>query len=480
MAISQELLFKLGANSKGLRAALQAVKRDVKAAVRDVAMIGAAIGVQSVRKAVEFEAAMAEVNTIMRGSPAEVAAMSKALLDLSLATGRTTQELTGGLYDALSAGVPKENAIDFLAVASRAAIGGVTDTKTAVKGITAVMAGFGLTTDETANIADAFFTTVRLGKTTFPELAANIGKVAAIANSAGIGLDEVAAAMATMTLTMKTEESATMLRGAIIGLTKASPALIDAMGQLGFSSATAMLETMTLQEALQKIAGTTDGTNEAMIKLFPSVEAMRGVLALTGTAAATANTHLEEMSSKTGSADAAFATMANTGKMALSQLNSAVGAAFITIGTELIPQVREMAVLLAAIASDPERLQGLVMIFQGVGIAIQGAIVALEKFFNLMEKPTNFLAREMLLAADPDALNRQWRHTAAISDEDVNAARALMASGMRGADVTGNFAAGVEMVELQRELLGEIRTRLPAANSGMVSTSTAGVSGGSM
>jgi hypothetical protein len=207
---------------------------------------------------------------------------------------------------------------------------------------------------------------------------------------------------------------------------------------------------------------------------------MRGVLALTGTATGTANTHLEEMSSKTGAADAAFATMANTGRMALSQLNSAVGAAFIAIGTELIPQLREMSVLLAAIASDPERLQGLVMIFQGVGIAIQNAVVALEKFFNLMEKPINFLAKEMLLAADPDALNRQFRQTAAISDEDVNAARALMTSGMRGADVTGSFAAGAEMVELQRELLGEIRTRLPAANSGMVSTSTAGVSGGSM
>ena len=90
MAVSQELLFKLGADAKGLKNTLRQIKVDVRAAMRDIALLGGAIGVQSIRKAVEFEASMAEVNTIMRGTPAEVATLSKAMLDLSMATGQTT------------------------------------------------------------------------------------------------------------------------------------------------------------------------------------------------------------------------------------------------------------------------------------------------------------------------------------------------------------------------------------------------------
>jgi hypothetical protein len=61
MAVSQELLFKLGADAKGLKNTLRQIKVDVRAAMRDIALLGGAIGVQSIRKAVEFEASMAEV-----------------------------------------------------------------------------------------------------------------------------------------------------------------------------------------------------------------------------------------------------------------------------------------------------------------------------------------------------------------------------------------------------------------------------------
>jgi TP901 family phage tail tape measure protein len=332
----------------------------------------------------------------------------------------------------------------------------VTDTKTAVNGLTSVMTGFGVKAEDTGQVADAFFAAIRLGKTTFPQLAANIGKVGSVAQSAGVSFQEVLAAMATMTLGgMSTEESATMLRGALVGLTKASPALQDELKALGFANGTAMLKSMSLQDALQLLQSRTDGTAEAMLKLFPGVEAARGVLALTGTQAGLAANVLGQVRNSAGEAGAAFGTMAQTGTMAMNQLTAASGAAFVQIGTALIPQVKELAGFMSQLASDPQRLEGLVEVFKGVGVAIELALKSLEKFFELAKKPTNFLSDQLagLFMTDKVALNSPVK-------------------------LKQNESPIGVLYDMTEKLVKIVDARLPAADGNKVSTSTAGLGAG--
>ncbi len=119
-------------------------------------------------------------------------------------------DAVGGLYQALSAGIPPDNAIEFLRTSGKAAVAGVSNIETAVDGISSVLNAYSMGMQGTGKISDLFFETVRLGKTTFDELAQNIGKVAPIANSAGVGIDQLFGAYATLTKQgIKTDEATT-------------------------------------------------------------------------------------------------------------------------------------------------------------------------------------------------------------------------------------------------------------------------------
>jgi TP901 family phage tail tape measure protein len=145
---------------------------------------------------------------------------------LSKEFGIAQNILTGGLYQALSAGVPKENALAFMQVASQAAIAGVTDVETAVDGLTTVVNAFGLETSQTQEVADSMFAAVKGGKTTFEELSASLFNVAPMAAAAQVSFSEVNAAIATLTAAgVPTAQATTQIRAAFVALQEPSKEL---------------------------------------------------------------------------------------------------------------------------------------------------------------------------------------------------------------------------------------------------------------
>ncbi|KKL71754.1 hypothetical protein LCGC14_2091710, partial [marine sediment metagenome] len=149
-------------------------KRTRKLQIAMVAMGGvilASLGM-SMKAAASFEKAMREVNTMMGLSEKKFQDFSKDVQNLATDLGVNAVESAEALYQAISAGIPKENVLEFLTIATKAAIGGVTDTTTAVDGLTTVINAFKLQMSETQKVADIMFTTVKGGKTTFEKLSA--------------------------------------------------------------------------------------------------------------------------------------------------------------------------------------------------------------------------------------------------------------------------------------------------------------------
>ena len=105
------------------------------------AAIGAAavgVGVASVKMAAGFDKGMREVNTLLKLPEAQFKKLQDETLELSRQLGITADEVVPALYQAISAGVPRENVMEFLQTAGEASIGGVTDLTTAVDGLTSV------------------------------------------------------------------------------------------------------------------------------------------------------------------------------------------------------------------------------------------------------------------------------------------------------------------------------------------------------
>lgn len=292
----------------------------------------------ALKAAADFETAMREVNTMMGLSQEEFAGFSKEVQTLAADLGVDAVEAAKALYQAISAGVPRENVLDFLTIATKAAIGGVTDTETAVDGLSTVLNAFKLPLSETQKIADIMFTTVKGGKTTFEELSASLFQVAPIAAASKISFEEVSAALSTMTKQgVPTKVAVTQLRQAMIALQKPTVDMNKVIKSLGFESGQTMVAEIGLAESLNRLRDATAGNNEQLMKMFGSVEAGGAVLALTGDNAVMFAADLEAMANAAGSASAAFLEMEKSASRQLSHIKANFKDFSITIGTILLP-----------------------------------------------------------------------------------------------------------------------------------------------
>jgi len=120
-----------------------------------VAMVGAAVRAQKFNKQI---GQIATLTTIAAST------LKHEVRGMSAEFGLAKDELTKGLYDALSAGVPENNVFDFMRTAAKAAIGGAATTAESVDLLTTAMNAFKIPAEDADQLADKLFTTVKLGK----------------------------------------------------------------------------------------------------------------------------------------------------------------------------------------------------------------------------------------------------------------------------------------------------------------------------
>lgn len=349
-----ELFVKVGADTRGLDKGLKKAEASAQGfankfgrqmKIAGAAMIGvtAAIGGASLKMASDFDSAMREVNTMMLLGEDQFKGFSKEVQSAARELGVSATNSAKALYQAISAGIPKENVVDFLKIATKAAIGGVTDTTTAVDGLTTVLNAFKIPVSKAQHVADVMFTTVKGGKTTFEELSASLFNVAPIAAASGIKFEEVAAALASITKQgVPTAVATTQLRAAIQALSAPTAAQKAMMQELGLEMNQATLESKGLAGSFNMVMEATGGNMEELRKLVGSVEAVQGILALTGQNAQTFQNDLDAMSNAAGAATDAFDQMENTTARKFAKMKAQLSDIAITIGTALLPILQKL------------------------------------------------------------------------------------------------------------------------------------------
>lgn len=319
--------------------------------IRRGGLVAAAGIAASVREAHLFAKQMAEVQTMT--NKADISGMSDQVRELSGELGMAKDELSKGLYNALSAGVPADNAIEFLRVASRAAIAGVSDVATSVDALSTVVNAYGIEASEAGRVSDILFAAVRGGKTTFGEIAAGLGDVVPVAAQAGISFEDIAAAIATATTQgMKTDKVYTGIRAAIVGILKPSDSLAGLFQRLG-TSGEKLLRTRGLQRTLQMIGDAAGGSTAELVKFLPNVRALPLVMTMIGSNAAKATKDVDSMVNSLGAADKAFRTMDNvrTWEKAWQSFRGVVTEFGEAINTAVGPHIERLAGWFGEIAS---------------------------------------------------------------------------------------------------------------------------------
>ncbi len=328
-----------------VKGAEKAAKAVGKAAIAGTAVALTAVtaaGAGAVVSAVNFQAQMRNVGTLLDGDVnAKLQAMGDDLKQVSLRTGAATSDLTAGLYDVVSAFGESAESVKQLEIASKAAKAGNATTSDSVALLSAVTKGYGDTSAAAMQKAsDLAFQTVKLGQTTFPELASSMGQVVPLASTLAVTQEELFGAMATLTgVTGGTAEVTTQLKATMQGFLSPSGEMEKALRKMGYASGAAALEQEGLGGILDKLKESVNGDQVAFANLFSSVEAKNAVLALTGAQAENFASKTEQMEEAAGAADRAFQTQTSSVKEMAGRLKNAGQVMLTSLGEKVLPYI---------------------------------------------------------------------------------------------------------------------------------------------
>jgi TP901 family phage tail tape measure protein len=302
--------------------------------------LGVGFGLRiAIKQMADFETAIAEVSTLIKGAEVDTKNMEKTIINMSKKVGKSATELAKGAYQVLSAGITDaSDSMMVLDQAAKASIAGITDTFTAVDILTTALNAYGREAEDVTNISDVLFTTVRLGKTTFSELANTLGNVLPFSSQLGISIEEVGAAMATLTAAgISTDIAATSLRATFVSLIqnadkfqKLGIDIIDVVGKRGMAGAMA---------ALQKV---TEGNLKAVQELFPETRSLTAVLTLAGKSADSFAENISEMNDATGATEQAYGKMSNTIAKKTEAMIASIEAIGLSLSNKVIPPLSEV------------------------------------------------------------------------------------------------------------------------------------------
>lgn len=336
LRLSDEMSTKLDAAGKGLK--------DFGHSMLPISSAIGAVGVAGFKMANDLNRAMANVQTLIPGATERILQLKEGVKAVAHETGKSSVDIAGGLYQVVSANVAASEQMKFLEVASMAAAAGLSTTRESVNLLALVTKGYNDTSAEAAEkTANLAFLTVKLGLTTYPELAASMGAVVPIAKSLNVSQEELFASMATLTgATGDAAMVSTQLRSIMADMMKPSEEMSAAIEKLGYSGVQAMVSQLGLVGSMNALISKTDGSAEQIAKLFNNVRALPAVFALSGSQAANFSTKLGQMKDSAGEMKLAFDQQTqgvNAAGFAFEQFKHSAEGALRDVGDAIAPSL---------------------------------------------------------------------------------------------------------------------------------------------
>jgi TP901 family phage tail tape measure protein len=321
------------------------------------AVFGAAGLAKAAEAASGFERSLADVNTLLDGSGVSVSRYREQLLELSGRSSRDLLDLTKGLYDTLSSGIPAvegaAGAFAVLEASQKAAASGGAETADVVRAVNAVLNAYKKSGLTAAQVTDKLRVTVDKGVTTMPELASSLGQIVGISSAFGVSLDEVLAVMAQLTLGgLSTSEALTSVRQIMVSLARPPKEVGERFKALGIEYGVTALKGKQLTGVLEDVIAKTQGSASEITQLFTDVDGLKGVLSLTSQGFDSLHQNLDAVKNSTGAVDRAAAKVNATFNEQWKVLKNRVTAALIQIGDRMLPALTAtMNALSSALAS---------------------------------------------------------------------------------------------------------------------------------
>lgn len=365
------------------------------ATIATVALGGAVLATTKVFAG--FDEALHNIASISKDTEFVFGEMKDKIEDLSVARGQGLEELSAALYDIVSSGFQADEALGILDASSKAAVAGMSSVANAGKSLTAVINAYKnatgelkLTWRDASKVSDVAFAAVREGVFTFEELTQQQGDNLSLAAELNVSYQELAASYVVLTRAGNNlSESTTQVNGILRTFLKPNEQLADAIDRYGESilhvsglTGSALVQTYGFGAALEFVNQATEGSADALGKLFPNVRALRGEVGLGGRNLQEFKHQLDIMNLAFDEGTAtqkAFAIQSQATAFQLRQAKQEILVAAAALGSQFAPGVLIAAKAVAFAAHQfsilPGFLQAATGYVGGFGLAVSATVV---------------------------------------------------------------------------------------------------------
>lgn len=360
-----------------------------------IAALGVTMIAWAVNSAGKFSDQTNEIYTLFEATAPKFDDFKDSVKDYASQSSASIDEINAALYQAVSAGVAYGDSVEFVRKAELSSVAGKASLNDAVTLLAGTMNAYGASVDEVSRYQDAFQQTVKDGITTFPALVQSMGQVTPLAAAMKVPIETLGAAIATMTASgIQTPQAMTAMTAALTALTKPSEQAKELAKNLSIEFNAAAVQSKGFETVLYDVAKATGGNQEQMATLFGSVEAVKGVLALTKDGASAFRDELLKFAQDTGAVADAYAKMKDNFALTNQNIINNMQLTLIAMGEPLLKGYGDIGKDISAI------FRGISTEFSTEGGAFDPIIAAVQSLSANLESTLSAMAQNLPAAFD--------------------------------------------------------------------------------
>ena len=365
---------------------------------------------------INFTLNLTKLNTILKASKEELRNVGQEARKLSkdLNGAVSSSDIVAGQYQIASAGFTNSGDSRQIAEASaKLSVVGFNDFFSTADLVTKSLRAYGLEASKAADVAAKLNAVVEVGITTIPELAAGFAESAVTAKAFGIDLNQLGAAVATITTQgSSTAEALTGIEALFRTLASQTPQAVKALSELSLNGEAVKFDLATVQakglgNALTDVFKAANGNVETLREIIPETRALQAALALAAQGGSLFAASLDSVSSSSpAKLNDIFGEVQEDPTIKLKaistkadELVTSLGDSFtgftdgaiksldtFVTGAEVladIPGVKQFISSLLSVGDTIGKVVGFVSSLAGAGLAVVGTLASINLFNNL-------------------------------------------------------------------------------------------------
>ena len=366
------------------------------------------IGVAAAKVGGDFESQMSRVKAISGATGSSFEELRQQAIDLGAKTAFSAKESASGMENLASAGFNAKEIMEAMpGLLDLAAVSGG-DVGLASENAATALRGFNLDASQSGHVANVFAKAAANTNAEVGDMGEAMKYIAPVANSMGLSIEEVSAAIGIMSdAGIKGSQAGTSLRGALSRLAKPTDAMQAKMDELGLSFYDSEGKMKPLKDQIGMLKDafkglTPEQQQNALVTLYGQ-ESLSGMMALIDKGPDKLGKLTDSLKNSDGAADKMAKTMQDNMNSSLEQMMGALESAAIVVQKILAPAVRKVADSISGLVdkfvSAPEPVQKMIVTI-GLIVAAIGPLLVIfgQAVLVLQRVKVGFLALRSGLA----------------------------------------------------------------------------------